>query len=157
VLKETEQSLVAFLTDPNQRVFALKGPWGIGKSFFVRQFLKSHRENLPPYATYVSVFGLRDSSEVTEAIRSHIKTTKVQWLGQLLRLLNKAAAIFQISFAGFALKVPDVSNTAFWRAATKYGVLIVLDDLERAHKELSLDQLLGLAASITENSKAKCS
>lgn len=38
MLKQAEHSLIAFLSDPKQRVFALKGPWGVGKSTFVRNF-----------------------------------------------------------------------------------------------------------------------
>ena len=45
MLKQAEESLIAFLGDKDQRVFALKGPWGIGKSFFVRKFL----EEIAPY------------------------------------------------------------------------------------------------------------
>ena len=34
VLNTAEKAMLEFLRDPAQRVFVLKGPWGVGKSYF---------------------------------------------------------------------------------------------------------------------------
>ena len=66
----TTKSLTAFLRDADQRVFALKGPWGVGKSFFVRKFLANEENKglLPPSTSYASMFGLRNIQEVRDVI-----------------------------------------------------------------------------------------
>jgi tRNA A37 threonylcarbamoyladenosine biosynthesis protein TsaE len=39
VIDTATKRLIAFLEASDERVFALKGPWGAGKSFFVRDVL----------------------------------------------------------------------------------------------------------------------
>ena len=51
----------------------LKGKWGCGKSFFVQNWIKDYQEGtkkgdavLEPI--YVSLYGLKETSQITEAI-----------------------------------------------------------------------------------------
>jgi hypothetical protein len=155
MLKQAEDSLIAFLKDADQRVFVLKGPWGIGKSFFVRQFLLTNREQLPPFISYTSVFGLRNIREVRDVMLGCIEPKGHSWIGKLPRLFTRFLSWLRISVWGISLSVPDASNAAFWRIAKKYGILIVFDDFERTHKDLASEEILGLASSLTENSQAK--
>ena len=39
-MSSAETELEQFLRDPKQRVLALQGPWGIGKTFFWKDFIK---------------------------------------------------------------------------------------------------------------------
>jgi hypothetical protein len=155
MLEQARMSLVAFLGDSDQRVFVLKGPWGIGKSFFVRQFLLNNRDELPPFVSYTSVFGLRNIREVREVMLGCIQPTRYSWIGTLWRWISSFFSKFHISGWGVSLNVPNVSNSAFWALAKKHGILVVFDDLERAHEDLAPEEMLGLASSLTENSKAK--
>jgi ATP-dependent Lon protease len=63
-IKRATETLVEFLRHEDQRVLALKGPWGVGKSLFVRNFIAENRERLPPFVAFASVFGLRSLAEV---------------------------------------------------------------------------------------------
>jgi len=155
MLEQARQSLMSFLSDPGQRVFALKGPWGIGKSFFVRHFLDDNRDKLPPFASFTSVFGLRNIREVRDVMLGCIESTRRPWLGRVFRGLTSLFSRFHLTGFGVSLNVPNVSNGAFWALAKKHGVLIVLDDLERAHTDLAPEEILGFASSLTENSRAK--
>jgi hypothetical protein len=155
MLKQAEDSLVVFLKDADQRVFVLKGPWGIGKSFFVRRFLLTNRKQLPPFISYTSVFGLRTIREVRNVMLGCIEPKGHSWVGKLPRLFTRFLSWLRISCGGISLSVPDASNAAFWRIAKKYGILIVFDDFERTHKDLAPEEVLGLASSLTENSRAK--
>ena len=150
--KQTEiaraaKTLEEFLKSSDQRVLAFKGPWGIGKSFFIREFLGSNAKILPPFTTFASVFGLRTLSEVRDTVVGCMESVSHKGLATAGKIVSKAAAKIW--------DLPDISNTAFWHLAKSKGMLVVLDDIERAHKELSLEELLGYASSLTENSKAK--
>lgn len=154
-LQRATNTLVAFLKDEDQRVAALKGAWGVGKSFFVRTFIKERRETLPPFVAFASVFGLRTLEEVRSVVMGSIETTAIQKALRTGRSLSKFLSQIRPSIAGIGFNIPDLSNAAFWYLAKNKGILVVLDDLERAHDDLSLDELLGFASSLTENSKAK--
>src|SRR5258708_36771832 len=110
MLKQAEESLIAFLGDSDQRVFALKGPWGIGKSFFVRQFLRANRDQLPSFVSYTSIFGLRDIREVRDVMRGCIEPTRYSWFGKLSRWFNSCLSSLHFSAGGVSLNVPNVSN-----------------------------------------------
>ena len=68
------QYLLKFLDNPDpQYAVMLKGKWGCGKSFFIKNWLKEHKERynkgeatLEPI--YVSLYGLKELSQVTAAI-----------------------------------------------------------------------------------------
>lgn len=56
--------------DPQYAVM-LKGEWGCGKSFFVNKWIKEYKpagrkKSLKPI--YVSLYGLKDTSQITESI-----------------------------------------------------------------------------------------
>jgi hypothetical protein len=154
-LQRATEALDAFLKDEDQRVAALKGAWGVGKSFFVRNFVKERRETLPPFIAFASVFGLRTLEEVRSVVTGCIEATAVQKALSTGRSFSRLLSQIRPSVAGIGFNIPDLSNAAFWYLAKNKGILVVLDDLERAHDSLSLDELLGFASSLTENSKAK--
>ena len=148
--------LTAFCKSDRQRVFALKGPWGAGKSYLVRKFLRDSKDDLPTCTSYVSVFGLRTIQEVQERINGCIEysSSAASLFGKAGRGLVTMLTTATSSVPHVSAKLPNFSNSAFWYIAKQLGVLIILDDLERA-PELKLSQLLGLVSSITENSKAR--
>lgn len=154
-VERATEVLIGYLRDEEQRVLAFKGPWGVGKSFFVRTFIAGNRERLPPFVAFASVFGLRSLSEVRDVVSGCIEPTTGKTLVVAGRNFSKALSWVRPSLFGVSLNIPDLSNAAFWHLAKRYGLLVILDDLERAHEDLSLDELLGFASSLTENSKAK--
>ena len=154
-IERATDALSQFLRDDDQRVLALKGAWGIGKSFFVRRFLEEKPERLPPFVAYASVFGLRSLAEVRDVVSGCIEPKNAATVSKVSRTVSKFLSSIRPSAFGFGFNIPDLSNAAFWHLAKKKGLLVILDDLERAHTQLNLEELLGFASSLTENSKAK--
>ena len=69
-----EESLLNFLKDDTLRVAALKGAWGIGKTFFWRNFVKSQRQNLGFRGySYVSLFGAREIADLKRQVFSNFE------------------------------------------------------------------------------------
>jgi len=155
VINEASTALSEFLANPRQKVFVLKGPWGAGKSFFMRKFVKEHKETLPDFVSYVSVFGLRDVWEVKNTVAACLDGTAKGKALKWGQRISKALARIRPSVGIVSLELPDLSRSAFWHIARKFGLLVILDDLERAHEDLDIKELLGLASNLAENSRAQ--
>ena len=78
-----------------------------------------------------------------------------RWLGWTAKFVLSKLSKAKPPIPYLPVELPDFSTAAFWHVAKKSDLLIVLDDLERANPSLQLEQLFGLASSITENSRAK--
>lgn len=142
-----------FLNDDRSRVLAFKGPWGVGKSYFIRKFLKSDAA-VPSVTSYASLFGLRSIQEVRDTIVGCFDARE-DWKKNIKLKAANLAKFIKPSLFGQSLQLPDLNSAAFWNIARSEKVLLVLDDLERMHADLHLEQVLGLASNLTENSKAK--
>ena len=70
-----------FLNSETPEVLAIKGAWGVGKTFAWNQLLLQNKNNckLPSYC-YVSLFGISSIAELRTAIFA--KTTAVSSLGE---------------------------------------------------------------------------
>ena len=117
---------------------------------------------MPDHVSYVSVFGLSTIREVQDRINGCLEQSQsafgstVAHLGsKVIRSLSALASNAKVPVPYMPMQLPDFSNLLFWQVAKNCRLLIVFDDLERANPALQLDQLLGLASSIAENSAAK--
>jgi len=64
-----EKVLDEFFQAKTRRVIAIKGKWGVGKTYFWKDYLHRHASQLPyRAAAYVSLFGLDSLMEVKQAI-----------------------------------------------------------------------------------------
>ena len=68
-MKHIEESLLNFLKDDTFKVATLKGEWGIGKTYFWRNYIAKHLKTLSFKAySYVSLFGLSDIAAIKNQI-----------------------------------------------------------------------------------------
>src|SRR4051812_38944131 len=109
-IEQAKTTLIGFLESTEQRVLALKGPWGVGKSFFVREFIKAERDHLPRFVSFASVFGLRTLGEVRDTISGSIEPTAAADISAITRKLSQWASKVRPSVFGIGFNIPDVSN-----------------------------------------------
>ena len=154
-LKITKQHLIQLLADPDIKVIALSGKWGTGKSHLWREVKDSSQDEKIKAALYVSLFGLASMDQVklklvqsavpaAESNPSLWETTK-----QTIKSVAKALEGFHKSFSAlneFALLVvPSILRNK----------VIVLDDIERKHSKLSVDEVMGFIDEFTQQYGAR--
>lgn len=165
-IKEASEAIDSFFDNDKLKVLFLKGPWGSGKSTFVRTYLAAKHSKAPGYQYFVSLFGLTSLNEVRESINAnfHNASLKGSFLGNVqsnASKLPKAATKFKEASEAVGFKpfgdvtalVASVGTSLFWLYAKTQKSIIVFDDLERT--SLGAAQILGLASSLAENTKAK--
>jgi hypothetical protein len=154
-MDKVEKAFDDFFLHDKQKVLFLKGPWGSGKSFFVRQYLSKPRAFVPSCQYFTSLFGLGTLEQVREAINASLNYRPSlggkRWFsgakfGEAADSLQKLPKLY-----GFS--VGAIGTSLFWFIARHQNSVIVFDDMERA--KISPHEILGLASSLAENSKAK--
>jgi hypothetical protein len=155
-----------FLSSDEPEVMAIKGEWGVGKTFSWKKFLKeaavAKKINLERYS-YVSLFGINSleafkytifenvvKREIigTEASIETFKnntTSLIESFGRQSFSIFKGAPILK-SF------VPAIETISF---LSLNNTLICIDDLERKGKGLEIKDVLGLVSLLKEQKKCK--
>lgn len=72
-----EPTLRYLLSRPDTFVCLIKGQWGVGKTFFIRKFVREHRDEIAKTNfSYVSLFGIASIEELVQAIFVNSVSTK---------------------------------------------------------------------------------
>src|SRR5215472_15799738 len=72
-----EPTLKYLRSRPDPFICLIKGQWGIGKTFFIRKFVREHRaEFAKTNFSYVSLFGIASIDELIQAIYVNSVSTK---------------------------------------------------------------------------------
>lgn len=161
------QYLFKFLDNPDpQYAVMLKGKWGCGKSFFIKNWLEIYKERyntgeatLEPI--YVSLYGLKELSQVTAAIDRalypYLYSKGVKLTKKILEVAGKI--VFRTNLDWNNNGKDDFSIDATLDSLTLLGTktgssiiktkLIVFDDLERCLIDMKL--LLGYINNFVEH------
>ncbi len=144
-------NLEALLADREVRVMALSGKWGTGKSHMWKSLRNASSDSEMKTALYVSLFGVATVGELklklgqsavpllekkgprADAVKGAINTAK-----------QAAQSVFKLGSAldEFALlAVPALVRDKF----------IVVDDIERKHDKLAIDEVFGFIDDFTQN------
>lgn len=164
-LTETREQLIRLLTDSDNKVLALSGKWGTGKSHMwdqvVSELGKHAKNNVMEArsqelgkevsaALYVSLFGLSSIEQVKlKLIQSAAPLLDkhpgvVKTIEQSIKpVLKGLDAMFK--GAGVISELGQALAPAVLRKK-----LIVMDDIERKHEKLSIDEVLGFIDEFTK-------
>ena len=148
-LKNIEKNFAAAIEDQQTQVVALSGSWGTGKSYLWNHYKKKSSTPCIQKAIYVSLFGVRtihalkmkllaawaEGSEGENTIGKFMSGSSGV-LGKFLKGMHRSAeAIDDIAL----LTLPYALGNAF----------VVLDDIERKHNLLEIDEILGFIDEFT--------
>ena len=154
-LKATKEQLVELLADDDTRVIALSGKWGTGKSYMWEEVRAASEKEKVKTALYASLFGLSSIEQVKfKLIQSAVPAMEANpglWDGakQLFSSGVKALEGFHKSFGA----LNDVG--LLFAPAMLRERLIVLDDIERKHEKLDIDEVLGFIDEFTQRHNAR--
>lgn len=130
-------------TDPQYAVL-LSGKWGCGKTFFINEFLKD-RKNKDKKFIKVSLFGLKNISEVNNQIILQLLNIDKKWFGQI-------AKVAQSYTKKLNLPIQDLPINKIFNKLGK-ELIFIFDDLERT--EISTQEILGYINYLVEISSFK--
>jgi len=154
-LKTTKDHLIQLLKDQDNKVVALTGKWGTGKSHLWQEVKAVSKDEAVKGALYVSLFGLSEMNQVKlKIVQSAIPNAEkhsVAW--DKLRLgMEGAKKVLTSLHKGFTaldelalLAIPSILKDK----------VIVLDDIERKHDKLSIDEVLGFIDEFTQQHGAR--
>ena len=181
---ETFKTVVSrFLAEDSTDVLALKGAWGVGKTYHWKKIVEKNKNQikLPKYS-YVSLFGITSLSELRIAI--FVKTQEVakietnqdrqiacnKWVVKVKKCYGFCKKSFSKSFWGHkSIKEIDVRLPYFGNIFKSISVgmeaiaphlisetLICLDDFERLNdNRIQPDELLGFISELKTQKKCK--
>jgi len=165
-IKIVKLQIKDFLSSDKPEVLAIKGAWGVGKTYSWKKFLleanSQSRIALDKYS-YVSLFGINSLEAFKYAIFEHvvskdiigteanIDTFKSNTAGLLEVLGRKSLGLFK---GASILKsfTPAIESLSF---LSLNQTLICVDDLERRGSNLSMKDALGLVSQLKEQKRCK--
>ncbi|MBN3846094.1 NTPase KAP [Paraburkholderia sp. Ac-20342] len=154
-LKSTKAQLIHVLADQENKVVALSGKWGTGKSHLWRQVKEESKDGKVNAALYVSLFGLSNIEQVKlKIVQSAIPSADQHptWWDSTKKGWAAASKVLESFHKGFSalneialLAVPSILKDR----------VIVIDDIERKHERLSVDEVLGFVDEFTQQHGAR--
>lgn len=154
----TKSHLIQALADKSNKVIALSGRWGTGKSHLWAEVQKASSDAKVKAALYVSLFGVTSLDQVKVKIvqcalpaaaesPGLLDGAKKTW-GAVLKGLEGLNRSF--SALGALGELALLLTPAFLK-----NKVIVLDDIERKHDKLAVDELLGFIDEFTQRHGAR--
>lgn len=143
-LKKTKEQLIQLLGQADNCVIALSGKWGTGKTHLWNEVKAGAGDDKVKNALYVSLFGL---SSIDQVKRKLIETAipGVESHGGALDSLKNLfkAGVKAASEHYKALAAINDLNVLMMAPIVLRNKLIVIDDIERKHEKLGIDEVLG--------------
>ena len=150
--------------DITGRAIMLTGEWGSGKSYYVKNTLKpflEDKDNCKYKCVIVSLYGLSDTSEISKAIYTELRTIKkapTSEIGNTAKVVGKIVGktIFNglVNKIGFDIgRINDDDLQEVYESVDLTDKLIVLEDMERTR--IDIIELLGYINNMCENDGVK--
>ena len=133
---ELSKYLEKLLVASKYRSILVDGPWGCGKTYEIRKFIKKNKRK----CIYVSLFGLETIDEINTEIYQQSHKCRVR-MAKISNVVSKAVSpvkyVSNVADAlAFQLNEIDVSKI-------KKSKVVIIDDLERLSKQIEYKDLVG--------------
>lgn len=146
------------------RAIMLSGEWGSGKSYYVKTKLKSFledKDNGKYKCVIVSLYGLSDTSEISKAIYTELRSFKFKKKNEVLTTAGVAASVvpktvFNAMTSRVGYDIGQVSDKQMQKVYDSINLnkkLLVLEDIERT--QIDIIELLGYINNMCENDGVK--
>ncbi|WP_019026783.1 P-loop NTPase fold protein [Colwellia piezophila] len=169
-----KEQIHTFLKSKEPEVLAIKGRWGIGKTYTWDKYVKEIKDDIEfkSYA-YVSLFGLNSLNELKRAIFENTIDTKIigqkpdvftfkkNYLSLVKQLSRKSAGFIKGVAKPMANAVLKGSGSGLEEAFSSLSFMslnktvICFDDIERHSESLKLKDFLGLVSFLKEQKDCK--
>lgn len=147
-----KRSLTALLQDQDNKVIALTGKWGTGKTHLWRDIAEETLgvAEAIRQPIYVSLFGARTINDLKLRI---LQNAYAKDAASAMEIFKTSGGIFKDALkklTGFSVDGAALGAALIWFQSLVKNRLIVIDDVERKHKSLDIDELLGFLEEHSE-------
>lgn len=155
-LKETKEHLLELLPDADNKVIALSGKWGTGKTHLWGEVMNESKDERVNGALYVSLFGLSGIDQVKRKLIESV-APGVEEHPKLWEATKQAVTSGLKALEGFHKGFAALSDLNLLLLAPMMlrDKVIVIDDIERKHEKLDIDEILGFIDEYTQRHKAR--
>ena len=129
-------ALLRFLKDDTLKVAVIKGEWGVGKTFFWRNFLNTVKEELSFRAySYVSLFGTQHITDLKRQLFANFEMLDQKSMSKHLEKLKPISTVLK------SVKVPYTNSLGAINDLIESKIvenfLVCMDDIERKEDSVS--------------------
>lgn len=143
-----------FLATDKPEVLAIKGGWGVGKTFSWDLYAKEFKSDcILKHYSYVSLFGMKSIEDIKKV--AFLNTIETRNIGQPLNMKSRSKSWTE-SLQGIKVKgisVGDMLGAVSQLAMDK--TIICFDDLERHSKGITIKDFMGLVSYYKEQKGCK--
>lgn len=163
--EKLKQVLDSFFTNETQKVLVIKGNWGIGKTYFWKDYIqnKINHHQLPDMISgysYVSLFGIANLSDLQDKIMVNTNVfdesdpNAIDTNGAL-----KEAGFSTNGILKILSKIPVIKDQFFDVTPYLHNLIqnqvICFDDLERCHDDFNIEILMGYVDELVQEKDCK--
>lgn len=155
-IESTKKQLIELLERVDNNVIALSGKWGTGKTHLWNEVKKESKDEKVQKALYVSLFGLSTVDQVKRKLMEGalpevaIGGGRLEAVKSIFRTGVTAAATHYKALAA----INDLNLLLIAPVALRNRV-IVIDDIERKHEKLGIDEVLGFIDEYSKEFKSR--
>lgn len=150
-IEQSKTQLISLIDNDDLKVIALTGAWGTGKTHLWNEIRKESKDPIVRGARYVSLFGVKDINQLKlKVVQSALplggdSSSLTEGLMKSWRASVKALEKVHKGFSALdelaLVAVPVALRNRF----------VVIDDIERKHASLSVDEVLGFVDEYSQN------
>ena len=146
----TKSNFEELIDDRDNGVIALSGKWGSGKSHMWREVQNDSTNESIKNALYVSLFGIKDILQLKmKIVQSAVPNSKTGHVARevMTSAWRESSKFLKTLHPGFAA-IDEIALLAVPAILRKR--VIVIDDIERKHAALSIDEVMGFIDEFTQ-------
>jgi len=150
--KQIEASLKRLILDDDREFVAmLSGEWGIGKTYFWKEFTTKHLKE--KNVAYISLFGKNSLADIeTEVVTKLYRYNK--GLKKYSKHLNTVSNMVSKAI-GLPINVSAGSLLSLFSPSDFKNIIICFDDFERLSDKVALKDVMGLISQFNEQKECK--
>ncbi|MBP1203642.1 hypothetical protein JOD97_001656 [Duganella sp. 1411] len=146
----TKANFEQLIDDRDNGVIALSGKWGSGKSHMWREVQKDSTNGAIKNALYVSLFGVKDILQLKmKIVQSAVPNSKTGHVARevITSAWRESSKFLKTLHPGFAA-IDEIALLAVPAILRKR--VIVIDDIERKHMDLNIEEVMGFIDEFTQ-------
>jgi hypothetical protein len=155
-IEKTKKNLMQLIADDGNRVIALAGKWGTGKSHLWGSIRRETGVQAAKDALYVSLFGIKDIAQLKiKLVQGALADPKSS--GKVLQKINETWQRWSKTIRAVKANAGDVIDELALLSVPKMlsERFIVIDDIERKHDKLDVSEVMAFIDEYTQLYKAR--
>jgi len=143
-LEKTKKQLIDLLAKGDNNVIALSGKWGTGKTHLWNEVKRDSEDDQVKKSLYVSIFGLSTVDQIKRKLMEGALPDSAVEGGRFEVFKNLFKSGVTVAATHYkALAAINDLNLILMAPIVLQKRMIVIDDIERKHEKLGIDEVLG--------------